>query len=139
MLKQLRIPLVIATCGLFSYGVAYAEPKTQAPAAAQQPAQQQQQQPAQQPAQQEKAPLSEKKVDSFISAYSAVHEINQEYSEKLQSVSDAEKATQLQQEAQGKMQKAVKDSGLSIEEYQKIASRASSDDELRSRIQNAFD
>ena len=62
-------------------------------------------------------------VDNFVSAYMAVQGLNQEYTQKLQNVDDPEKATELQQEAQAKMQRAVNDTGLSISEYQQIANR----------------
>lgn len=133
MLKQLRTPLIMTILGALPLAASVqADPaKSQAPAAAQQqaPAAAQQQAPA---------TVSDKKVNNFVAAYTQVNKINRNYSEKLQGVTDAEKATQLQQEAQGKMQKAVRDSGLTIEEYQRIAGLASSDDQLRERIQNAI-
>ena len=79
--------------------------------------------------------ISEEKVDQFVTAYVEVQKINQEYSEQLQATEVPEKATELQQEAQTKMQEAVTDSGLTIPEYQQIASRAGQDQDLRARIQ----
>ncbi|WP_024461442.1 DUF4168 domain-containing protein [Marinimicrobium sp. LS-A18] len=79
--------------------------------------------------------VSEDQVESFVDAYMAVQGINQEYTQKLQAVEDPEKATELQQEAQTKMQEAVSDSGLSISEYQQIANQAGQSEELRSQIE----
>ena len=79
--------------------------------------------------------ISEEKVDQFVTAYVEVQKINQEYSEQLQATEVPEKATELQQEAQTKMQEAVTHSGLTIPEYQQIASRAGQDQDLRARIQ----
>lgn len=79
--------------------------------------------------------ISEEKVDQFVTAYVEVQKINQDYSEQLQAAEVPEKATELQQEAQTKMQEAVTDSGLTIPEYQQIASRAGQDQDLRARIQ----
>jgi len=82
--------------------------------------------------------VSQSEVESFVDAYMAVQGINQEYTEKLQAVEDPEEATELQQEAQTKMQEAVTDSGLSISEYQQIANQAGQDEELRGQIEEAL-
>lgn len=79
--------------------------------------------------------VSEEKVDQFVTAYVEVQKINREYSAQLQAAAEPEQATELQQEAQTKMQKAVTDSGLTVSEYQQIASLANQDAELRERIQ----
>ena len=82
--------------------------------------------------------VSEDDVDSFVEAYMSVQEINQDYTQRLQDVEDSDQATQLQQEAQTKMQDAISESGLSIAEYQQIANQAGQDDELRSQIEEAL-
>jgi len=82
--------------------------------------------------------VSQSDVESFVDAYMAVQGINQEYTQKLQAVEDPEEATELQQEAQTKMQEAVSDSGLSISEYQQIANQAGQDEELRGQIEEAL-
>lgn len=82
--------------------------------------------------------VSEGQVESFVDAYMAVQGINQEYTQKLQAVEDPEKATELQQEAQTKMQEAVSESGLSISEYQQIANQAGQSEELRGQIEAAL-
>src|SRR5690554_2809276 len=46
-------------------------------------------------------------VSKFVAAYTEIQDIQQSYSEKLQSVSDTDKAMELQQEAQQKMHNAV--------------------------------
>lgn len=84
------------------------------------------------------ADVSQDEVDSFVDAYMSVQEINQDYTQRLQDVEDSEEATQLQQEAQGKMQDAISESGLSIAEYQQIANQAGQDDQLRSQIEDAL-
>lgn len=76
-------------------------------------------------------------INRFAEAYLAVQMINQEYSTMLQQVEDPEQATELQQEAQTKMQQAVTESGLSISDYQSIAQQANQDDAVRENIQNA--
>lgn len=94
--------------------------------------------PATQPQQAENIDVSEEEVESFVDAYMSVQGINQEYTQKLQAVEDPEEATELQQEAQTKMQEAVSDSGLSITEYQQIANQAGQDEELRGQIEEAL-
>lgn len=92
-------------------------------------------QPAPPPApEQQQSQVSDADVSNFVSAYMAVQEINQEYTEKLQAAESPEQATELQQEAQGKMQEAVTESGLSVGEYQQIANLANQDPALRERI-----
>lgn len=82
--------------------------------------------------------VNDQDVDNFVSAYLSVQEINQEYTEKLQAVDAPEEATELQQEAQTKMQEAISDSGLSLSEYQQIANQASQDEDLRGQIEQAL-
>ena len=89
-------------------------------------------------AQQAPVEVSDADVENFVSAYMAVQGINQEYTQKLQNVDDPEKATELQQEARTKTQKAVSDTGLSISEYQQIANQAGQDEELRGKIEAAL-
>src|SRR5690554_2175880 len=83
------------------------------------------------------AEVSQNDVDNFVEAYMSVQEINQDYTQRLQDVDDPEQATELQQEAQGKMQDAISEAGLSIAEYQQIANQAGQDDQLRSQIEEA--
>ncbi len=95
-----------------------------------------QQTPAVQKHQEEvKAEVDEKQIDQFVVAYVKVQEINEDYSQQLQAEKEPAKTTELQQEAQVKMEKAVTESGLTIPEYKQIASLAGHDAELRARIQ----
>lgn len=124
MFKMIKHPLAILSisAGLCAAPFALAEtaPQTTAPGAATTATQ---------------AQIPDEKVEQFVEAYVEVQKINRDYSEQLQSTEVPEKATELQQEAQTKMQEAVTDSGLTIPEYQQIATRAGQDQELRNRIQ----
>jgi len=82
--------------------------------------------------------VSQEEVDNFVEAYMSVQEINQDYTQQLQDVEDSDQATQLQQEAQGKMQDAISEAGLSIAEYQQIANQAGQDEQLRQQIEDAL-
>src|SRR5690625_1829858 len=75
--------------------------------------------------------------DRFPEAYLAAQLLNHQFSHLHQQVEDPERATELQQEAQTKMQQAVTESGLSISDYQSIAQQANQDDAVRENIQNA--
>lgn len=90
------------------------------------------------PGAEQQVDVSDEEVSAFVDAYIAVQTINQEYTERLQAAESPEDATELQQEAQGKMQQAVTDSGISIEEYQQIANLANQDEGLRDRITEAL-
>jgi Skp family chaperone for outer membrane proteins len=79
--------------------------------------------------------VSEEKVSNFVDAYNDVREIHSEYAAKLQNVDDPEKAAELQQEAEQKMQEAVTSNDISVQEYQQIAQQVGQDAQLRSRIQ----
>lgn len=82
--------------------------------------------------------VSDQDVNNFVSAYMEVQEINQEYTQKLQSEEDPEAATGLQQEAQDKMKNAISNNDLSMSEYQQIANQAGRDEELRGQIEEAL-
>lgn len=99
-----------------------------------------QQNPA--PAPQQQAPqmeVDDATVNNFVGAYTDVQKIHNEYAQRLQNVEDAEEATGLQQEAQNKMQEAVTDNNITVEEYQTIAQQIGQDAELRSRIQERLE
>ncbi len=82
--------------------------------------------------------VDETTVNNFIAAYQEVQAIHQDYSQQLQAAEDPESATELQQEAQEKMQEAVTSNGLTIAEYQQVANLAGQDPELRARIEEAL-
>ncbi len=120
------VPMLIAAAGL-TFGAQGALAQAAAPET--QAAPQTQPAPSQAAAQ-----LDDETLDKFVSAYTEIQEIHQEYSGRLQEVTDAEKATGLQQEAQEKMQQAVTEQGLSVEEYAEVANQVSEDPELRARV-----
>lgn len=90
--------------------------------------------PSQQEGAQAQAPVSDEEVGKFVEAYTAVQTLNHEYAAKLQGAEDPEVATSLQQEAQEKMQEAITDAGLSLDEYQEIANLANQHPDLHERI-----
>lgn len=73
-------------------------------------------------------------LDSFADAYVKVRNIQSDFADQLGNVEDREKAQSLQREAQEEMVSAVKDAGLSVQEYNQVASQMQNDPELREKV-----
>lgn len=74
-------------------------------------------------------------LDNFVSAYNDVQDIHGRYMQKLENTDDPSEATELQREAQNKIQSAVEEQGLSINEYHQIvADYRGGNPDLRKRI-----
>lgn len=86
------------------------------------------------PQEQQAVPVSEAKLDQFVTALNEVHSIRNEAAEELEATTDPQDAQQVQQKAQQQMIEAVEEAGLTIEEYNQIATMMSSDPELQERI-----
>lgn len=89
------------------------------------------------PTQGEGAPanIDSETKEKFITAHVEIRDVQQEYSKKLQSVEDKNKAQELQQQAQTEMVEIVEDNGLSVEQYNQIAGAMRNDPELRQEIE----
>lgn len=96
--------------------------------------QQQQGQGAYAPPAQEQTQISDQMLDQFLGALSEVQTVQQEYSEQIQSTQDADEAQSLRAEAQSRMVGAVEQSGLTVPEYNMIAQRLRTDEELAERV-----
>ena len=109
----------------------------------QQGAAQQGQPPAQQspqgqpnPALGDASDITDEEVKKFADAQAKVEQVKGEYQSQVQAASEnPEKAMEVQREAQQKMVKAVKDTGLDVRKYNQIAQLAQYDTDLRERIQ----
>lgn len=73
-------------------------------------------------------------LDGFVDAYDDVQDIHQKYVNKLDETDDPSKATELQREAQSKIEETVQSHGLSMNEYHQIVGDYRNDPELRERI-----
>lgn len=122
------VSLMLAGGLVFGAAAAYAQGAPGAPDAAPQTM------PSEQEGAQAAAPVSDEDVNKFVEAYTSVQTLNHEYAAKLQGAEDPEVATSLQQEAQTKMQEAITDAGLSLDEYQEIANLANQHPDLHERI-----
>jgi hypothetical protein len=109
------------------------ERKAQSPATQQQPAQQQPA-PQQFDQQQEAASVSEEKLEQFVEALTEITMIRQTAAVELESAADMERAEQVHREAQEQMIEAVENAGLSVDEYNRIATLMGTDPELSERI-----
>ncbi|MFC4725573.1 DUF4168 domain-containing protein [Glycocaulis abyssi] len=88
----------------------------------------------QQPAPAESASVTDEQISAYITAVQSVNMIIQTYQPQLDAAQSEEAAMAVQQEAQGEMQSAVEQSGLSVEEYTAIAAGSQTDPELAERI-----
>ena len=78
--------------------------------------------------------MDDQTLDNFSDAYVEVRDIQSDFADKLGSVEDREKAQEMQREAQEEMVSAVEDAGLSVQEYNQVASQMQNDPELREKV-----
>ncbi|MBF9000226.1 MULTISPECIES: DUF4168 domain-containing protein [Vibrio] len=78
--------------------------------------------------------VSDKELSLFVEAEKSVNSIRQSAISKLGQTKDQNAAQKIQQQANESMVKAVKDTGLSVQDYNKIARALQTDKDLRSRI-----
>ncbi|EKF73159.1 hypothetical protein A11A3_15192 [Alcanivorax hongdengensis A-11-3] len=80
--------------------------------------------------------FSDKDLQNFAQAHKQVLEVQKEYSGKLQAnKEEPKKAMQLQQEAQQKMVTTIKDSDISLGQYNQIMRLAQYDSDFRQRVE----
>lgn len=80
-------------------------------------------------------PADDATVTSFAEAMGEVQVIQQKFSEQLQGVEDKDKARELQMKAQEEMVTAVEASGISVQDYNALASRMDQDPALRDKVE----
>lgn len=109
------------------------------------PTQQQQQHDTQQqydagqhgaPAAQQQMDVSNDQLQTYAEAEQKVQEIRDDFQQQMPNAESPEEAQTLQQEAQQEMVSAVEDAGLTVEEYNQIASQMQSNPELRERMES---
>lgn len=79
--------------------------------------------------------VSESVLKQFAEASTAITEIQQDYSQRLQNADDPEQANALQQEANDEMISAVEETGLDVESFNAIAMAVRNDPELQQQLQ----
>lgn len=80
------------------------------------------------------AEVTDQKLEQFVEAIGEVQEVQTSYSERLQSAEDQDEAESLREEARDEMIGAVKDTGLTVDEYNLIAQRLQTDPALAERV-----
>ena len=81
--------------------------------------------------------VSDEEIQSFAAAMIDVQELGQEWTQRMQETEDQEELSQMQQEAQEEMIGAIEDHGMTVEEYNEIATAAQQDPELAQEIEQA--
>ena len=81
-----------------------------------------------------KTDWSEQKLQQFATAATDVKEVFDEYRPKIKNAESSDQANAMQKEASDKAAKAVKDSGLSVEEYNQINQAIQADEKLYDRV-----
>lgn len=79
--------------------------------------------------------VSDAELQSFAEARTAITEIQQDYSQRMQNADDPEKANELQQQANEEMIGAVEDTGLDVESFNTIAMAVQNDPELQQKLE----
>jgi len=81
--------------------------------------------------------VSQEQIQAFAAAMVEVQQLGQEWTQKMQQTEDQEELSQMQQQAQEEMMGAIEDQGMTVEEYNEIATAAQQDQELAQQIQQA--
>ena len=80
------------------------------------------------------AAVQREKLESFAESLGEIMQIREEFTGKLQQTEDANKARDLQQQANEKMLGVIEENNISIEEYNAINEAVQTDPELRNRV-----
>lgn len=81
--------------------------------------------------------VSDAEVEAFAAALVDVQEIGQGWTQRMQEAESQEDIAAMREEARDEMTAAIEEHGLSIEDYNGIATAAQNDPELAQRIQQA--
>ncbi|MFW6357563.1 MAG: DUF4168 domain-containing protein [bacterium] len=73
-------------------------------------------------------------LTNFAAATIELGKIQNDFSQRLQSVQDRDKAVAIQQEMQKEMVDALKDEGIDVQTYNSIANQMNMDEELRADV-----
>lgn len=78
--------------------------------------------------------FSESELETFVDARERVLEISGQWEDRLNNAGSQDELNNLQQAMQDEMVQAVRDEGLSVNDYNSIVSAAQSDENLQRRI-----
>lgn len=85
----------------------------------------------------QQAQFSRSQIQKFARVQQKIRSISSKWRKKIRSENDQQKIQQYRQQANKQMIAAVKKSGLSVKQYNKIANAAQSNPQLAKRIQQA--
>lgn len=92
--------------------------------------------PAPAQGQQAMQPVTDEQLVKFIDAAADVQNVQANYAERVQKADDQAKAQELRQEAQNKMIGAVEESGLTVQQFNRIGQRLQTDQALVERLRS---
>jgi hypothetical protein len=78
--------------------------------------------------------ISDKKIEQFADAYTAVQTIQQKAASELQTAKDPQAADKVKSEAESDMIAAVERTGLKVDEFNQIIESMTADANLRQRV-----
>lgn len=87
-----------------------------------------------QSSEQQSTDFSDEKIESFVAARESVVEISRKWEERLSNTESQEELNSLQQQAQEEMVEAVRDEGISVNEYNMIVDATQTDPDLLERV-----
>lgn len=82
------------------------------------------------------ADFEQQELETFLEARADVLDIQEEYSNRLQSAEGDQEVADLQSEAREKMAKAVEDAGISVEKFNRIAQAAQNDPDVAAELES---
>ncbi|NBC21929.1 MAG: DUF4168 domain-containing protein [Gammaproteobacteria bacterium] len=127
MIRQAFFRTMLAAAGLFGLVGGLTVQAAQSQGAAPPP-------PAQ--GQQTLKPVTDEQLVQFIDAAADVQNVQANYAERVQKADDQAKAQELRQEAQDKMIGAVEESGLTVQQFNRIGQRLQTDQALVERLRS---
>jgi len=87
------------------------------------------------PATQSAQDFSSQQLQQFASALTDVVDLREQAQQKMQSTEDKDAQSQIVQQARSQMLEAIKDAGLTLDDYNQIAQAARSNPDLAQKIQ----
>lgn len=81
--------------------------------------------------------VSDADIEAFAAALIDVQQIGQDWTQRMQEAEDQDEIAQMREDAREEMTVAIEEHGLSVQEYNEIATAAQGDPELAQRIQQA--
>ncbi len=81
--------------------------------------------------------ISDAEVEAFAAALADVQEVGQAWTQRMQDAESQDEIADMREEARDEMTRAIEEHGLSVEDYNAIATAAQNDPELAQRIQQA--